>query len=445
MNRNIPRSWRVGLALAAVCTCWQAATTLAAPPPRVNRASLRTEQGHSAYDRQVVPTARSLEYSGGFFHFYPGRVMLREQQGPGEPIPAQFGHRENVPQPTAGHSVVVASNIEDVPDPVFGGAEPLPTEGSVLLDGIYYDDGGCQSCKSGKSGRLADLNWVCLCLPLPPDDNLSVNFGVHGFKDPMNFGLDNSFGFQEGFNLGFAIPCITHGLGWQVGLQGVHSNFSGAGTDYYGGVTDDRNQLFFTGGVFHRVDCGLQGGVVLDYMKDDWHYDVDVAQVRGELSYLRGDCYEFGFFFNAGVHDGTGYSWLLDNVPGVSPYFTVSGTDVYAAFFRHHFDDCDYSFARLYLGLTGNRNFIYGASQSGSPIFGADAHIGLGEKWAIESGFTFVASTDGGLEAAQQENWNIGINMIWYPHGLRANTNRRYYRPLFNVADNGSFLRHAGK
>ena len=39
-----------------------------------------------------------------------------------------------------------------------------------------------------------------------------------------------------------------------------------------------------------------------------------------------------------------------------------------------------------------------------------------------------------------QESWNIGINLVWSVDHLIGHGVNPYYRPLFGVADNGTFM-----
>src|SRR5439155_14079823 len=101
--------------------------------------------------------------------------------------------------------------------------------------------------------------------------------------------------FHEGFNWGIPIAGFLSG---QWGANWTQSNFSGS---YF--TTDNRNQIFFTAGLFRRVDWGFQGGLVFDYLHDEWDYSADLGQLRGELSWLWCNCNEVGFWFAVGVHD----------------------------------------------------------------------------------------------------------------------------------------------
>ena len=37
--------------------------------------------------------------------------------------------------------------------------------------------------------------------------------------------------------------------------------------------------------------------------------------------------------------------------------------------------------------------------------------------------------------------WNVGLNLVWYPAGRSRRGLASPYRPLFEVADNGSMIR----
>jgi len=439
------------LALAATLPCLPAALgqTGRHAPPRVNTQSIRTSGGQPLL--RAFRVAESADrYQGGFLHVYPGRHALRPQQAGEYVAQAQFAEEpgpenELLPPLPSDEGEEVMGIMEPSTD------QPVFAESPVIVDGapgegfVAAECGPCKGGKGhgkghGKGGAFSDWNWACFCVPLPPLDNLSVNAGVHGFKNQLSLGFDDSFGFHEGANLGAAFGLGHLGLGWQVGLQGVHSNFSGAGDNIIGGVDEDRNQLFFTWGFFRRVDSGLQGGFVIDHLRDEWYYDeIHLSQLRGELSLMHNCYHEFGIFFHTNLEDE---DVLLPAIPQMYEQATqvnIETTDLVALFYRHHFDDCGYSYFRTYIGLTGNRDFFDSETEESSAVLGGDIHIGLSEHWALETGFTFVTPADE-EDNAQQEDWNVGFNVVWYPYGQRANTLRRYYRPLFNVADNGSML-----
>jgi hypothetical protein len=63
----------------------------------------------------------------------------------------------------------------------------------------------------------------------------------------------------------------------------------------------------------------------------------------------------------------------------------------------------------------------------------------------VVAAFNYLAPQTDTTETGQfPEAWNIGINLVWYvcPQGaFKAGGSR--YRPLFNVADNGTLIANA--
>jgi hypothetical protein len=191
---------------------------------------------------------------------------------------------------------VSAGMLPGEPLPSVGGT-PLSPEGLPVPPDMYYDESGaamqpgfggdgcgpcgpCRACGPGQWGGWGACVWVPLCIfiPRPPLDAFELFGGVQGFTGPANRGGGGSFGFHEGFNWGMPLfGCMA----WQWGANWTQSNFDG---NY---LTDDtRQQIFVTGGLFRRVDWGFQGGLVVDYLHDEWDYSADLLQLRGELSWL---------------------------------------------------------------------------------------------------------------------------------------------------------------
>ena len=131
--------------------------------------------------------------------------------------------------------------------------------------------------------------------------DLSIYAGVQGFKDPIDLGENGDFGFHEGANWGMPLWGCS-GVGVQMGFEFDHSDLAPNATVF----GDHRNQYFMTGGLFYRPtrECGWQGGIVWDYLDDEFYDSVKVGQIRGNLSYVI-DWSEVGFEFAAGVHSDT--------------------------------------------------------------------------------------------------------------------------------------------
>jgi hypothetical protein len=84
----------------------------------------------------------------------------------------------------------------------------------------------------------------------------------------------------------------------------------------------------------------------------------------------------------------------------------------------------------MFAGLTSN-------SQG---LVGGDAQLPINPNWSVRTNFMYV--TPGGDSnsdpAFTRESWNVSISLVWTPCG--RNCGQNYFRPLFNVADNGTFL-----
>jgi hypothetical protein len=252
--------------------------------------------------------------------------------------------------------------------------------------------------------------------------------GVEGFTGPANRGTSGSFGFHEGFNWGMPIGGL---VSFQWGTNWTQNNFDGSFA-----TPDERNQIFFTAGLYRRVDWGLQGGLVVDYLHDEWDYSADLTQLRGELSWLWCGCNELGFWFTAGVNDSSGLSLRLPAVDGggtvrfMDGAATLAVNDIYAFFFRRQFA-CGGE-GRLFAGFTSH-------SQG---LVGGDAVLPLNDRWSLRSNFIYAGpgGDDNATDPAfTRETWNVGISLVWTPCPRPA-AGQNYNRPLFPVADNGSFL-----
>lgn len=283
-------------------------------------------------------------------------------------------------------------------------------------DGAAVDCGGCGTC----TGCLVPC-------PVVAFDNIELFAGTQSFSGPLNRGETGSFGFHYGVNWGLPVPCMPNQpFGFQVGYRGVSANYSGAS------FTDDsRSQTFLTGGLFRRVDWGLQGGIVLDMLSDQWYYnDLTLTQLRGELSWVFPACHELGFLFTAGTKTSSATSSHLINGRRLSLVEDYEATDLFAGFYRRRFEAVGNGYGRVFAGFTGN---------SGG-LVGADFSLPLTESWELRTGFTYLIPQDGNSRVAYlEEAWNVALTMVWYP-GQRKAVGTDYFRPLFDVADNGIFI-----
>ena len=292
-------------------------------------------------------------------------------------------------------------------------------EGEIVDTGLMVDGSGpsCDQClnSSGWGPQFLPGFWV---------DHLSVFGGVHAAKNGANLGRDGSFGFHYGLNFGAAAKNIIlpPSVGWQIGFQGASSNLNASSF-----ALDDRNQVFVTLGLFRRGDYGLQGGIVMDYLWDEWHYEANVAQVRGELSMAITPAKSLGFRFASSVTDDTVVSSTFDRVEVV----TWETKDLYKFFYR----------TRLLAGGRGEAQVFAGFTGHSEGMIGGISRLPLHNGWALETDYTYVIPSESKRNGAtEHEAWNLQINMVWYPGSLACGSCFRYHRPMFDVANNGSMI-----
>ena len=265
--------------------------------------------------------------------------------------------------------------------------------------------------------------------------DFTASAGVMGFTNDSNLGLNGNFGTNEYLN--WAMPFWNaFGVGWQLGARATQSGFQSTTLTTPGGrlQTSDRQQVFVTSGFFTRAfeGRGLQGGAVYDYLSDTWFDNVDVSQVRAELSYVWG-YHEFGV-------------WTANNVANQN---SKSGTplqrqtvgttyDMYCGFYRLQFGDANEW--KVWGGATGD----------GDGIIGSLLRAPMSRSLALEGTFTYLIPKDSktidvdgagtGLGYSPAA-WNVGLNLVYYPAGRSRRSLASPYRPLFEVADNGSMIR----
>ncbi len=411
----------------------------ASRPTRQTHAHAQSGRGHAGRTpRSGVPTigdslfraASWLQPSNHGQNLTPARFRparsrrpINDHGGHVHPAHHQGGvhtHAEPVqhgqPAQVANHTV----NLEIGEPALATGQETVYEEigNEILVDGTLghgaccHPNGSCDTC------CLVPFPAICW-------DNLEVGFGVQGFTGPLNRGETGSFGANQSVNLGLPLPLLCwHEIGGQVGVRGAQSNFSGAEF-----TNNERRQFFLTAGLFHRVDWGFQGGIVVDYLRDRWYTETDLSQLRGELSWVFPCFHEWGFWFNRHVRDDVVTAQV--GVPGALATINEEweSTDVYAFFYRYRA-----------AGIGGEARFFGGFTGDSDGILGVDMRLPVAERWDLDGGFTYLVPEEGtGNRGHEEESWNIGINLIYYP-GCRTSCDGAYYRPLFDVADNGTFF-----
>lgn len=319
------------------------------------------------------------------------------------------------------------------------GSEGFLDEASCGLE--PYGAGGCDACGEPSCGGVCGTDYYNCCLPIFRLQWCRFEFsaGVNAFTGPANSANtaaptatnpagsrvgSSSFGFYEAVNEGRSLKRLFGlDLAGQLGVRATQTGLSGS--EFTG---DTRNQVFVTGGLFRRVDFGLQYGVVVDYLNDDWWFHNDLVQLRGELSWNDGCAREFGYQFMAGVDDSTSDTTVI-NAAGTRFRSTVSfePTDQHRFFFRGSTDGGGQYYA--FVGGTDRSDGLLGAGLSTA------ARRGM----AFQAGTTYLIPNEGRRNGGnEEEGWNLSMGVIYRPGGRQACG--RYCRPMFEVADNGTFM-----
>ena len=254
-----------------------------------------------------------------------------------------------------------------------------------------------------------------------------TSFRHNAFTLPGNddLSLDSNFGAFGGFNLGVPLCRILGGgLSAQFGVRSVQTHFDGS--DF---TDDNRDQTFFTAGIFRRVDIGLQAGVVVDVLNEDFFVESDLTQIRGEVSYAFPTGGALGFRFAAAQQDDS-FSGELN---GVTVDEFTTGSDSHFRFFW-----------RKVLNNGGYSEVFGGWSNAGHGVLGADLDVPVSKYIAMEAGAVYflseeIAPTGSSLgDSRIDDSFNFYVGFALRPQGVARY--RSYDQPLLPVADNGTFL-----
>ncbi len=303
--------------------------------------------------------------------------------------------------------------------------DPMPMEG---MSGDCATCGGCSDCGDSEFGGCSPCGYpgqYGRCPPYLLDGRWLRNFqffaGVQGFKGPVDNGTNGNFGFHEGLNYGSMLGG-PWAIGYQAGFQVVHSDFYGTDQASGFGPGDNRNQFFFTGGLFRRaVEGGLQWGIALDALRDEYYGRADLTQLRTEISFVRPGRHEIGYW--------GAYGTKSDDV------VTPNATWRFEPISQHVF------FLRRYFSSGGEGRLWAGFTNGKDGLIGGDLRLPLGRSWAIENRFNYLIPQERrGLPGMQKEAWAVRIQLVWYPRRSAHCVQNNRFRPLLDVADNALFM-----
>ena len=424
--------------------------------------------------KSILPIATLILLAGSFvaentFAQYSRSNVLRQAQMRGQSLaqaPANVNSRDpRVAQGSSSRSMPMSPNVTSSPvinstplnqsTPIVGGPNANPSyqtlEGPVanmgspvvhenyiggeVIDGGFGDDCGGQ-CGIGNSF----FDCSCRTGGCPPGtwencwigalggifSNAELFAGAHGFRS-SNFTAgtqvvdDSSFGFYGGINLGASLCKLTCGLfSGQIGVRSSQSEFEG---DFFS--TDNRDQLFVTAGIFRRVDYGLQMGIVGDFLHEEWFAETELSQIRGDIGWVYPGGNTIGFRFASGTDDDI-TEGIINGVAFNNLFAEV--VDNYRFYYRMMAANGGYCDA--YAGWSDADDAVLGLAMD-MPVSGA---------WGMQAGFNYFLPEDTSptVPTSTQDSWNVFVGMTLRPQGPLWYGN--YDRPLFDVADNGTFV-----
>jgi hypothetical protein len=162
-------------------------------------------------------------------------------------------------------------------------------------------------------------------------------------------------------------------------------------------------------------------------MHDDWYYNLDVIQIRGELSWKYPDGREIGFWFTR-ASDGSTSTSMIGKTNPVGQVESWDLTHLYAFYFRTQLEAGGES--RVFGGFTGDQD----------GLIGAEIRLPINGRWALDAGFSYLIPEESSMTTGHvEEGWNVGIGLVFFP-GCNTPLTIDYNRPLFNVADNGTMF-----
>jgi hypothetical protein len=444
LSRLLSVTLVAGWALAALCANALAQWTLDGSTPQGN--PVRGE-----WQQRVVQTGRAQTVAPTQTPINDYRIPLKPvyQQSPLARATGSAGSNAVRHASLIEEEPVATERIEEVPP-----GKARPSSGRIIENnyGEFVTSGSGCNCGGGDIGGCGDSCSCGECEECGECGNcggsgcgrcfgswlfreFSLFAGVQGFKSPADLGQNGNFGFNEGFNTGGPLG-TPWPIGYQIGFRAAQSNLSGDRV----GVADSNNvhgstrhQVFATGGVFKRSPCGgLQWGVAFDYLHDSYFYNylndqsADLKQLRSETSLVGPNGNEIGF---AGTYSigGREIDRRIQNLENLQ----LNPTDMFTLFFRRQFEGNGEG--RIWAGLTGQ----------GDGLVGADLTVPLGRSWALSNHISYLIPKQGhGAEGQLKEAWGLSMQLVWYPGRSAACVTSDCYRPLFDVADNSSFIIH---
>jgi hypothetical protein len=136
------------------------------------------------------------------------------------------------------------------------------------------------------------------------------------------------------------------------------------------------------------------------------------------------DWSEVGFEFAAGVHS---------DATSTIPFDTGVGTiyrpvDLYTLYYGRR------------LANGGEFKVYAGDANALGGIVGANLDIAISDSFSLQGDFSYIIADHVPAGQIPGESANLAFSLVWHPGCHARDTFDSAYRPLFNVADNSSFI-----
>ena len=164
-----------------------------------------------------------------------------------------------------------------------------------------------------------------------------------------------------------------------------------------------------------------------DYLSDHYYVNTQYSRVRAEISFVGSSGHELGFWTSIGTNNKSTH-WFV-NQSFVTANFAQA--DLFTFFYRRHFGN----------GATGR---VWGGfTNYGDGIVGGDFRVPLSCCFAMVANANYlIPNTSNNNTGWDRESWALSINLAWYPVKSVFSSITSAWRPLFNVADNSTFMLH---
>lgn len=338
----------------------------------------------------------------------------------GDPLPARpyTGYPSSFPAPSTYPPAGMTGRGGVLPP----GAEVISSTAparEVRTTGGMHGTGPCGPIREGLGQPCPEFREN------PFGENLSVFFGMDGAKEPIDLGINARFGYR--FHINWGLPLVED---WNLGLHlgfGYNQANNAVRVLRVIGASRDIQQTFFSAGIFHRSEMGLNWEVAWDYRADEYFESINTSQWRGLLSVNLNDRNEVGFW-------GT-YRDRIDRAHLGALWFNVKPVNQVNLFWRHTWDM--QIVTGMWAGIAEEHGrllaLLPGESAVQHPfVFGADVFVPLSDQLAIWGEAQFITPNDSGTVIAT-------LGVAWYPWGRTTSQPRGAFAPLLPTASNASF------